>query len=598
MIEILFQEGLIKCLFATETFSIGINMPAKTVVFTQTRKFDGQDFRWITPGEYIQMSGRAGRRGKDLRGTVIQMIDEKMDPVVAKNMIYGSSDPLSSSYRVGYNMVLNMLRVEDSDPENLLRCSFHQYQQEQLAPELERQAGELQVEADEIIITGADEKVVSDYYLYNRQLVNTRQEMYQEIMKPSHSLPFLASGRLVRVQAYGVDWGWGMVVNYRKAGGSSLTGFSLGFDGDRIDADTFIVDILLNVSKRSANTSDEGDSTTESQQEYEPVSYDSQKGQLEVIRVALRAIVEIAQVRMTIPKDLTKSSTKKNIQNSIREVLRRFATKGGIPELNPIEDIGITHEGFRELFSKYLDLNKNLTESKLNENSKKDEILKIYSSKMDLLERAEVLRAKAQESQAVAMREDLTKMKNVLRQLDFISKDGVLGMKGRFSCELSIADEIVLTEMIFDGSFNDLTPQQAAALMSCFVHKEGSQQTSSVIPVMDAAHKTLQQIVRKVAKVSIENQLISDEEEYVKSFNPDMIEVAYHWSSGSKFSEICKLTDIFEGSIIRVLRRLEELLRQMSSAAFAIGNFELKVKFEQAAISLRRGVVFAASLYI
>ena len=61
VLEILFQEGLIKCLFATETFSIGINMPAKTVVFTQTRKFDGRDFRWITSGEYIQMRsvGRA-----------------------------------------------------------------------------------------------------------------------------------------------------------------------------------------------------------------------------------------------------------------------------------------------------------------------------------------------------------------------------------------------------------------------------------------------------------------------------------------------------------------------------------------------------------
>ena len=55
VLEILFQEGLIKCLFATETFSIGINMPAKTVVFTQARKFDGQDFRWITSGEYIQV---------------------------------------------------------------------------------------------------------------------------------------------------------------------------------------------------------------------------------------------------------------------------------------------------------------------------------------------------------------------------------------------------------------------------------------------------------------------------------------------------------------------------------------------------------------
>ena len=53
VLEILFQEGLIKCLFATDTFSIGINMPAKTVVFTSTRKFDGDDFRWISSGEYV-----------------------------------------------------------------------------------------------------------------------------------------------------------------------------------------------------------------------------------------------------------------------------------------------------------------------------------------------------------------------------------------------------------------------------------------------------------------------------------------------------------------------------------------------------------------
>jgi ATP-dependent RNA helicase DOB1 len=68
VIEILFQEGFLKCLFATETFSIGLNMPAKTVVFTNVRKWDGDRFRWITSGEYIQMSGRAGRRGLDDRG--------------------------------------------------------------------------------------------------------------------------------------------------------------------------------------------------------------------------------------------------------------------------------------------------------------------------------------------------------------------------------------------------------------------------------------------------------------------------------------------------------------------------------------------------
>ena len=91
-IEILFQEGLIKVLFATETFSIGLNMPAKTVVFTSVRKFDGTASRWVTPSEFIQMSGRAGRRGLDERGIVIMMIDEKMEPPVAKEIVKGQQD--------------------------------------------------------------------------------------------------------------------------------------------------------------------------------------------------------------------------------------------------------------------------------------------------------------------------------------------------------------------------------------------------------------------------------------------------------------------------------------------------------------------------
>jgi ATP-dependent RNA helicase DOB1 len=84
-----------QCLFATETFSIGLNMPAKTVVFTNVRKFDGDKFRWISSGEYIQMSGRAGRRGLDDRGICILMLDEKLEPAIAKDMIKGSADPLN-----------------------------------------------------------------------------------------------------------------------------------------------------------------------------------------------------------------------------------------------------------------------------------------------------------------------------------------------------------------------------------------------------------------------------------------------------------------------------------------------------------------------
>ena len=82
------------------------------------------------------MSGRAGRRGKDDKGIVLQVLDEKMEPAVAKGILYGEADRLDSSYHVTYNMLLNLLRVEGADPDYLVRSSFHQYQQEADAPAL------------------------------------------------------------------------------------------------------------------------------------------------------------------------------------------------------------------------------------------------------------------------------------------------------------------------------------------------------------------------------------------------------------------------------------------------------------------------------
>jgi len=131
VIEILFGEGLVKVLFATETFAMGLNMPAKTVVFTNHMKFDGKEMRPITSGEYIQMSGRAGRRGLDDRGVVMLMINGKMEPDVAKNM-------LNSAFHLSYNMVLNLMRLEGIPPEFMLERCFYQFQNNAEIPEMEK----------------------------------------------------------------------------------------------------------------------------------------------------------------------------------------------------------------------------------------------------------------------------------------------------------------------------------------------------------------------------------------------------------------------------------------------------------------------------
>jgi ATP-dependent RNA helicase DOB1 len=91
----------------------------------------------------------------------------------------------------------------------------------------------------------------------------------------------------------------------------------------------------------------------------------------------------------------------------------------------------------------------------------------------------------------------------------------------------------------------------------------------------------MQNAARDIARVAVECKIAMDEEEYVQSFRSELMEVVYAWAKGAKFSAIVKMTDVFEGSIIRTFRMLEELLREMVNAAKSIGNTELESKFAE-----------------
>ena len=117
-------------------------------------------------------------------------------------------------------------------------------------------------------------------------------------------------------------------------------------------------------------------------------------------------------------------------------------------------------------------------------------------------------------------------------------------------------------------------------------------------PELKEPMETLRRTANHIASVSTECGLEVDEEEYVDSFKPTLVNVTYSWSKGSKFSDICEMTDVFEGSIIRAMRRLNELLCQLKEASAAIGDQMLSEKFALASKSIQRGIVFANSLYI
>ena len=114
MIELMFGEGYVQLLFATETFSAGINVPAKTVVFTGLQKFDGHSFRYLLPHEYTQMAGRAGRRSIDDKGVIIHLNNLFQLPPIQeyRNMLCGSPQKLNSKFNISFNMILQLISTK------------------------------------------------------------------------------------------------------------------------------------------------------------------------------------------------------------------------------------------------------------------------------------------------------------------------------------------------------------------------------------------------------------------------------------------------------------------------------------------------------
>lgn len=111
IVELLFAKGYIKLLFCTETFSCGLNMPIKTVIFTDINKFDGTDFRVLYGYEYVQAAGRAGRQGLDTLGSVIHLnnLFKNTDLTDYKNMMRGTPQKLVSKFKISYNLLLNLI---------------------------------------------------------------------------------------------------------------------------------------------------------------------------------------------------------------------------------------------------------------------------------------------------------------------------------------------------------------------------------------------------------------------------------------------------------------------------------------------------------
>ncbi|MAF36047.1 hypothetical protein CL622_02920 [archaeon] len=130
LVEELFGKGLINVLYTTETFAVGINMPAKAVCFSSLRKFDGVAFRLLQAHEFFQIAGRAGRRGIDKEGFVYAMLDRRdLEYRKLQLMTSSVSTPIRSQFKLSINTVLNLIKLhEQKERITILNQSFYTYQ--------------------------------------------------------------------------------------------------------------------------------------------------------------------------------------------------------------------------------------------------------------------------------------------------------------------------------------------------------------------------------------------------------------------------------------------------------------------------------------
>jgi len=206
IVEELFSAGLVRVVFATETLALGINMPARTVVIEKLDKWNGETHAELTPGEYTQLTGRAGRRGIDVEGHAVVLWQPGIDPGAVAGLAGTRTYPLNSSFRPSYNMAVNLTgRVGRAEAATLLESSFAQFQADRGVVGLARQIRRNSEQMAELTEKMAcDQGDFAQYADLRRQLSEletdqSRRKAAARRAEAARSLETLRRGDIIRV---------------------------------------------------------------------------------------------------------------------------------------------------------------------------------------------------------------------------------------------------------------------------------------------------------------------------------------------------------------------------------------------------------------
>lgn len=625
--EVLFQSGYVRVLFATETFAMGVNMPARTVVFTAIHKFDSESYRLLEPGEYIQMAGRAGRRGLDEVGTVLiypSAVDFPSESDV-KTVLTGKPKPLRSQFRLTYNMILNLLRIEELRVEDVMARSFSeapaQRNSKGLKMALEKGSKRLSILQEQE--TGL--KSYRDLFDLSNHIERLSQEIARYIIEGKNTtLGTLSPGRIVLVRRQ--DRTVRLAVIVKGLGGGTKTllkpiqglGVSVspksGRDAVRVitllggAALAGVKTTLCVAGSLVVNTS-----AQDKQFNCNGIIIGVGNAFLDYVDLISTIKIPINEQAMNPVRGDPSMAALSGVAEQLRYIAADKSYWNGLPTVHPVRDLGLSALDITMVWDERTAAVRTMLQTLatlMETGAAADLVSTLARLSVALKLETKLLKLRvATSDESLQLMPDYRQRAFVLQRLGYI--DGTtVRLKGRAACEVNTCESIILTELVYEQVLQSLAAADLAAVLSTLVFTErleegsfpGVEELISEAPQVVAACKQIDGVLRGIGEVIAEFGVggVTTAEYVRNSARYGFVKGVRDWAIGKSFAEVCSVYDgaVAEGTVVRTIVRLCELLRELKNVGRVVGDPAMQARAQEASDLCRRDVIFAASLYV
>ncbi|MER5770542.1 DEAD/DEAH box helicase [Streptomyces sp. NPDC001985] len=560
VVEELFVRGLVKAVFATETLALGINMPARSVVLEKLVKWNGEQHADITPGEYTQLTGRAGRRGIDVEGHAVVLWQRAMDPAALAGLAGTRTYPLRSSFRPSYNMAVNLVQQFGRHrSRELLETSFAQFQADRSVVGISRQ-----VQKNETGLEGYREGMtchLGDFEEYarlrrdlkDRETELAKQGAAQRRAAAAGSLEKLKPGDVIHVPT-GKFAGLALVLDPGIPAGRSPGHGHRGFE--------------MNDGPR-------------------PLVLTAERQVKRLASIDFPVPVEALE-RMRIPKSFNARSPQ-----SRRDLASALRTKAGhiVPDRHHRSRSAAADD--REIAR----LRAALRAHPCHGCDEREDHAR-WAERYHRLQRDTQQLERRIEGRTNTIARTFDRIVALLTELDYLRGNEVTehGKRlARLYGELDLLASECLRERVWDG----LSPAELAACVSALVY-EARQSDDAVAPKVPGgkAKEALAEMVRIWGRLdALEEDFKINQAEGVGQREPDLgfAWAAYQWASDKSLDEVLREAEMPAGDFVRWTKQVIDVLGQIAAAAPADGGTVAR-NARKAVESLLRGVVAYSSV--